>query len=466
MSLATFLDDVAGRFAGNEALVFEGRRWTYADLHDAARRVAFGLVADGVTPGDRVGIHIRNRPEAVIVLFGAAMAGATAVPLSTFSTRAELDFMVDQAGVRTVLTHDALPDAGERPLPPPASGDEPGLIIYSSGTTSTPKGMVHAHRAPLLQFRWQAELFRRTPETRVWTALPMFWGAGLTTMGATLAAGACWVMQETFDAGEALALMARERVTEPYCLPHQTAALAEHLDWATTDLSGLRCVFGKSAFARHPKVDGDTSWNMPVGYGLSETCTFFSAHGAGTPRQLMKESLGPLLPGNEVKVVDDELCVKGPTLMLHYVGKTPEECFDADGFFRTGDTGFVDDDGHLHFTGRRTEMIKTGGANVSPAELEVALRACRPVKLARIIGVPDPRLDQVVVACITLKDGEHATEDDIKGFLRERVSSYKVPKRVLFFADGDIPMTGSDTKVRDAELLALVQQRLDNGATT
>ena len=462
LTLGGFLDEVADRFAGNEALVFGDARWTYADLHRDARRVAHGLVGAGIGRGDRVAIHMRNRPEAVMALFGTAMAGAVAVPLSTFSTPSELDFMVGHCGARLVLTADTLPSGGGGHLPSADPGDA-GLIIYSSGTTSTPKGMVHGHRAPALQFWMQAELFRRHEGTRLWTALPMFWGAGLTAVGSTLAAGGCWVVQETFEPGQALALMARERVTEPYSLPHQTAALAEHPDWEATDLSSLRCVFGKSAFARHPTVDGDTSWNMPVGYGLSETCTFFSAHGADTPRQLLKESLGRLLPGNEVRVVDGELLVKGPTLMQHYVGMTPEECFDDDGFFPTGDGGFVDDDGYLHWTGRRTEMIKTGGANVSPAELEVALRACQPVKLARVIGVPDPRLDQIVVVCVTLKDGAEATEDDIKAFLRERVASYKVPKRVLFFADGEIPMTGSDTKVRDAELMALVEGQLQNG---
>jgi acyl-CoA synthetase (AMP-forming)/AMP-acid ligase II len=140
----------------------------------------------------------------------------------------------------------------------------------------------------------------------------------------------------------------------------------------------------------------------------------------------------------------------------------PDECFDADGFFHTGDAGFVDADGFVHWEGRRTEMIKTGGANVSPAEIEVQLRACPPVKLSRVIGVPDARLDEIVVACITLKDGAEADADDIRAFLKERVAAYKVPKRVLFFADGEIPMTTSDTKVRDDALLALVRERLAN----
>jgi acyl-CoA synthetase (AMP-forming)/AMP-acid ligase II len=536
LTMGAFLEEVGARFAGNEALVFDDPlldgatvRWTYADLRAEARRIGRALLALGVEPGEAVGILMGNRPEAVAALFGAAMAGAVAVPMSTFAPRPELAHMLDQADVTVVLTQerllarrfadDVLALAADLPAlrhlavlgrfvrpgdgeiaPEPigvyrwdellAAGEtvddaalderiaattpnDDALVIFSSGTTSTPKGMLHGHRAPTLQFWLQAQIFGRHEATRMWTALPLFWSAGLNTaMVSTLAAGGCWVMEETFEPGEALALMSRERVTEPYSLPHQTGALEEHPAWASTDLSSLRCVFGKSAFARHPSVRGDTTWMMPVGYGLSETCAFFFTHWWHTPREVTKQSMGKLLPGNQLRVVDPdtgvalgvgeegELAIKGPTLMKRYLGRAPEDCVDADGFFHTGDAGHVDADGCVHFSGRRTEMIKTGGANVSPAELEVQLRACPPVKLARIVGVPDPRLDQLVVACITLKDGATATEADIQAFLRERVAAYKVPKRVLFFADGEIPMTTSDTKVRDEALLALVEARL------
>jgi acyl-CoA synthetase (AMP-forming)/AMP-acid ligase II len=522
LTIGAFLEEVAARYAGNDALVFDDPlrggltvRWTYADLRAEARRVGRSLVALGVERGDAVGILMGNRPEAVASLFGAAMAGAVAVPVSTFAPGAELAPMLSLAEVHLVLTQDqlltrrladdlaalraCLPALRHVVSTPTGWGaflahgdgvadatlderiaattpDDDALVIFSSGTTSAPKGVVHGHRAPALQFWLQAQIFGRHEVTRMWTALPLFWTAGLNTaMGSTLAAGGCWVMQETFEPGEALALMRRERVTEPYSLPHQTAALEEHPAWATTDLSSLRCVFGKSAFARHPTVQGDTSWMMPVGYGLSETCAFFFTHRWDTPRELVKQSMGRLLPDNQLRVVDPEsgralgtgeegeLAIKGPTLMKRYLGQTPEACVDADGFFHTGDAGHVDAEGYVHFAGRRTEMIKTGGANVSPAELEVQLRACPPVKLARIVGVPDPRLDEIVVACVTLKDGAAAGAEDIQAFLRERVAAYKVPKRVLFFADGEIPMTGSDTKVRDDALVALVERRLTTG---
>jgi len=543
LTIGGFLEEVCARFAEHEALVFDDPlldgatvRWTYADLRREARRVARALVGAGVSKGARVGVLMGNRPEAVAAFFGAPLIGAVSVPLSTFSPRAELDFLVQHSDVSVLLTQTGMltrdfvadvvglcPEAARDPagavrsttypflrrvaavglagaeggvqrwdeflgageavddalldaLREQVSPSDLGLIIYSSGTTSRPKGMLHNNRAPTLQFWLQARIFARHDHTRMWTALPMFWTAGMNTaMGATLAAGGCWVMQEAFEPGEALRLMARERVTEPYALPHQTAALEEHPDWPTTDLSSLRCVFGKSAFARHPTVNGDTGWNMPVAYGLSETCAIFITHYSDTPRELLKESMGRLLPGNQLRIVDPgtgrllgpdengELAIKGPTLMEHYVKKNREECFDDDGFFHTGDAGYYDDDGYVHWTGRRTEMIKTGGANVSPAELEVELRACKPVKLARVIGMPDPRLDQIVVLCVTLKEGMETTAEEIIDFLRGRVAAYKIPKRVLFFAEGEIPMTRSETKVRDDELTALVASRLAAG---
>jgi len=540
LTIGGFMTEVCARFAANEALVFDDpldrratRRWTYAELGRQTHRAAAALMAGGVGKGSRVGILMGNRPEAVAAYFAAPLVGAVIVPLSTFSTAPELDFLLRHADIEVLLTQTVmlqrrfvddveslcpeLRQAGSgrwqsRSFPflarvasvgldqprgrietwdgflatgeSVSDGDvdaraaeiapsDEGLIIYSSGTTARPKGMLHNHRAPTLQFWLQARVFGRSASTRMWTSLPMFWTAGMNTaMGSTLAAGGCWVMQESFEAGEALRLMARERVTEPYTLPHQTAALEEHPDWAGTDLSSLRCVFGKSAFARHPTVTGDTHWNMPVAYGLSETCSGFATHYSDTPRELLKASMGRLLPGNRLRVVDPEtglalganqngeLAIAGPTLMEHYVKQDRDECLDADGFFRTGDAGFFDDDGYVHWTGRRTEMIKTGGANVSPAEIEVALRACQPVKLARVLGLPDARLGQMVVLCVVLKDGTEATAADIQHFLRQRVAAYKVPKQVVFFTDGEIPMTNSDTKVRDTELMGLVTARL------
>ena len=521
LTLPGFLAEVVERSGPEEAVVLDDPlrdgatvRWSYDDLGREARRIARALAATGIGPGRTVAVLMGNRPEALAAIFGATMAGAVAAPVSTFAPRPELGGLLVACSADMVLTQhrllarrpdedvaaaaealaragrvvslgtggwdaflaagdddhlDAVVDRRAAELTP----DDPALVILSSGTTAAPKAVLHAHRSPSLQFWVQARLFGRHPGTRMFSALPIFWTAGLNTaVGSTLAAGGCWVAQETFEAGSALALLERERVTEPYTLPHQTAAMAERPDWASTDLSAVRCAYGKGAYARHPSVHPDPGWIMPVGYGLSETCAFVAGYRSDDSREQVKVGHGRLLPGTRLRVVDPdsgrvlgpgqegELAVAGATLMLGYLGRDPASCFDGDGFFHTGDSGHVDGDGIVHYTGRRTEMIKTGGANVSPAEIEVALRACPPVKLSRVLGVPDERLDQLVVACIVCREGMTATEDEVTAFLRERVAAYKVPKRVLFLAEEEVPMTAGGTKVRDEELRPIVLARL------
>lgn len=519
LTLGDFLVEVCAVHAEREALVFDDPlqdyatvRWSYAELERQSRKAAARLVRRGIGLGTRVGLVLGNRPEMVAAIFGTALAGGVPVPISTFSTPLELADLLERSAVSGVLTQtlllgrnlsdeisgligsgrlpflswcDVVDDPGGAPETDAAeagvvearrrvvSPGDPGLVLFSSGTTSEPKGMVHVHRAPTLQFWLLADVFRRRPQSRVWAPLPLFWTAGLTTaLGPTLAGGGCFVMQETFDAGQALRLLERERVTEPYTLPHQATALAEHPSWATTDLSKLREVYGKSVFTRHPSVTGDTAWTMPIGYGMSETCGTILSHRWANSRDEMKASTGRLLPGARLRVIDPdtgeqlgvgadgELAVAGPTVVDRYVGKTRAESLDPDGFLRTGDMGYVDADGAIHWTGRRTEMIKTAGANVSPAELEFALRACPDVRRTKVVGIQDERLGEVVVLCAEPAAGAHPSEQSLKAFLSQRVAKYKVPRHVLFFAPGEMPSTSSDTKIRDTDLMALAEARL------
>ncbi len=546
LTLGGFLFEVAERHRDRELLTFydshaagkDSKRisWTYGELLDQAMTMAAAMIADGVTKGTRVGIVMGSRPECVATIFGAALAGAVVVPLSTMAGSEELAYLIRHADIHTLFTQQTLGGKHELlntiyKLCPPlreAKNDEfyneqfpylrkvvalglensegalvawqsylasaknvspeivrarcdevspadMGLIIYSSGSTANPKGVLHTQRAPTLQAWHQAKIFCRTPDTRIWTTFPLFWTAGFNTvMGATMAAGGTWVMQELFEAGAAIELVEKEKVTEPYALPHHTGAMEEHANWLQADFSAVRCVSGRSPFRRHPSVtNNDPNWHGVWAYGASETCAISITHYANTDPEILTASAGRLLPGNSLRVVDTnsgeilgvgeegELCINGPTLMDRYVKANREACFDADGFFHTGDSGYYDADGYVHWTGRLTDMIKTAGANVSPAEVQRVIQRVLPTfKISQLIGVPDEKLGQIVVLCVVLQDGDSQTEDGIRAALKEHLASYKVPKRVLFFEEDEIPMTASGEKVKDAELRELAAQRL------
>jgi acyl-CoA synthetase (AMP-forming)/AMP-acid ligase II len=177
------------------------------------------------------------------------------------------------------------------------------------------------------------------------------------------------------------------------------------------------------------------------------------------------------LPGNTFRVVDPltgkvlkrgevgELCVKGPTMMLGYLRVAAEDIFDDDGFFRTGDGGFVDVEGRIHWHGRLNDIIKTGGANVSPLEIDAVLRECPGVKVAATVGVPHETLGELVVACIVPKPDAKLDESSVRAFVAKQLSSFKVPRRVLFVAESDLELTASN-KVKTAPLRELAAKRL------
>jgi acyl-CoA synthetase (AMP-forming)/AMP-acid ligase II len=205
-------------------------------------------------------------------------------------------------------------------------------------------------------------------------------------------------------------------------------------------------------------------------YGNTETLTLNCAHPSGTPPEISKGNHGFPLPGNTIKIVDPmtgqgvernvngEIAVKGPTLMLEYLRVPSENAFDEEGFFRTGDGGFIDDQGRLHWLGRLNDIIKTGGANVSPLEIDAVLIQCPGVKIGATVGVPHDTLGELVVSCVVVEAGVTLDEVTVRSFLAKQLSSYKVPRRVLFLEESDLTFTASN-KVKTAPLRELATQR-------
>src|SRR4030095_16083830 len=224
-----------------------------------------------------------------------------------------------------------------------------GALFFSSGTTSKPKGILQSQRAVALQWwRWR-RLMSVGDDVRTWTANGFFWSGNFSmVIGSAFSTGGALVLQSTFQAEEALALMETERVTMPFAWPHQWAQLEEAPNWGTVDLHGLRYVDDSTPLARHPTVKA--AWQLPAAYGTTETLTINTAFPSSTPAEIRSTSHGETLPGNTLKIVDPltgvvvprgqrgEIAVKGPTLMLGYLGIPADESFDAAGFFNTGDS--------------------------------------------------------------------------------------------------------------------------------
>jgi fatty-acyl-CoA synthase len=346
-----------------------------------------------------------------------------------------------------------------------------GLIFFSSGSTAKPKAIMHTHRAAAIQsWRW-SRIYNVDPDVRSWAANGLFWSGNFAmALGTTFSAGGCMVLQSAFNPGEALRLMQAERVTLPIAWPHQWAKLVEDPAYQEVDLGALRYVGETSALRTHPTVNCD--WQEPMSsYGNTETFTLITVHPSGTAPEIANGNHGYALPGNTVRIVDPlsgkvlplgqagEIAVKGPTMMLGYVGVASEDTFDEEGFFRTGDGGFIDEQGRLHWQGRINDIIKTGGANVSPLEINAVIQQCPGVKIVATVGVPHDTLGEIVVACVVPEDGAKIDEASVRAFAAQQLSSYKLPRRVLLLQESDLAVTSSN-KIKTADLRVLAAQRL------
>ncbi len=538
LTLPGYLREVTQRFSEREALVFHegGARisWSYALLWERAAEVARSLLSLGCGKDSRVGILMTNRPEWLAAVFGAAIAGCTAVPLSTFSTEPELDCLLRTAAVGVLLVEQRIANkdfvamlARLEPLllePPGARstrfphlrhlaliGDAPagsafenwktfcargiaipielaertaeevrptdiGAILFSSGSTATPKAIINSQRGVAIHlWRWR-RMFALEGDIRAWTPNGFFWSGNFgTVLGATLSAGGCLVLQSIFEPVAALDLIAAERVNYPTAWRHQWKQIVEAPNWNDVDLSAVRFLGADQPLAVHPTIRlGD--WHEPSSYGSTETFTITTGHASDATAEIAHASHGPALPGNTVKIIDPisgtilprgeqgEIAVKGPTLMLGYLGVPPEQAFDAEGFYRTGDSGWIDNIGELHFEGRLSTVIKTGGANVSPLEVEHVLETMAGIKIARCVGVPDDALGELVVACIVPAEGAMLSAEAVYAFARKRLASYKTPRRILFLEDSAMQLTGS-AKIKPAELRLLAIAKLAAQAT-
>jgi acyl-CoA synthetase (AMP-forming)/AMP-acid ligase II len=496
------LRDRASKRPDHPLLICDDDVLTYADAASRSAALAKGLLADAAGRGSHVGLLYPNGSAFVVGWLAAARIGAVAVPLSTFSTSDELRTLLCQADIEVLLAtpsfrgtdyvqvlRDAVPDFGlSRPLHAPSTpalrrvdfddddlvgagtdvnddvlaaaeaGVRPSdrlVIVYTSGSTSDPKGVIHQH-GPLIRHLDNLNELRRYREDEVlFSNSPFFWIGGFAySLLGTLLAGGTLVCSNATDPAATLDLLERARPTMVNGFAASVVHLAEDPSFAGRDLTSIgRGNLWPILPAAVRPVDPELRHNM---FGMTETGSVCLASDDECDQpEHRRGSYGRPVPGFEARIVDPEtgancdidqvgeLRLRGPFLMEGYYGRERHETFTPDGWFRTSDLFHADADGFFYFAGREGDVIKTAGANVSPREVEAAIADVTGL-IAHVIGIDDPDRGQVVAAALRVPRGRQAPDaDTLRTALRKRLSVYKVPKQFLALADDEVQMLSS-----------------------
>jgi long-chain acyl-CoA synthetase len=471
-NLSSVLEQAVASQPDRPAVRMDDLVLTYRQLHDAAARVTALLASAGVEPGDRVGLMLPNVPAFPIAFYGALGTGAVVVPMNPLLKSREVGYYLGDSGAKVIFAWHAAAgeaakgaaDAGaqvitveEPDLSGPLAGvtpqrewadaahDDDAVILYTSGTTGTPKGAQLTHGGLARNARLTAQtLLGNSPDDVMMGCLPLFHVFGLTCgLNATVTAAGTLTLLPRFDPGKALEIIERDAVTIFEGVPTMYAAMLHHPDADPSRAASLRlCVSGGAAMPVEILRGFEAKFGCIIleGYGLSETSPVASFNHPDKERK--PGSVGTPVEGVEMRLVGDdgatvpagevgEIAIRGHNVMKGYWGR-PEATAEAipDGWFRTGDLARIDEDGYYFIVDRKKEMIIRGGYNVYPREIEEVLHEHPAVAEAAVIGIPHPELGEEVCAAVSLKPGASATPEELRAFARERVAAYKYPRHV------------------------------------
>ncbi|MFC5929443.1 long-chain-fatty-acid--CoA ligase [Cryobacterium melibiosiphilum] len=495
--------------ATHTALISGDNRLSYDELAERVDRLANALDARGIRSGDRVAYLGENHPAFLETLFACGVLGAIFVPLNTRLAAPEIAFALTDSGSRILVHAASLAALAERgsegtqvaerimvaDAAAPAAGtgsagqasriemlddviagasathrdenvtlDDPALILYTSGTTGQPKGALLTHgNMTWNSFNVLVDYDFVSSDVALMIA-PMFHVASLG-MGVlpTLLKGGSVVLEPKFEPGRTLHLIEQHRATVISGVPTTYQLLCEHPDWATTDISSLQKLTcgGSAVPVRVLEAYEKRGLSFSGGYGLTET-----APGATSlaPHKSREKAGSAGLPHffTDVRVVDElgdevargevgEIQISGPNVIREYWNRAEAtaDSYAGNVWFRSGDMGYFDEHGYLFISDRLKDMIISGGENIYPAEIELAISELHSVSSVAVIGVPDEKWGEVPCAIVTVRDGFTLDAADIQTHLRDRLARYKIPKRVVVVAE--MPRTASG-KIRKADL--------------
>jgi malonyl-CoA/methylmalonyl-CoA synthetase len=470
VSLLSLLDRSLRGRAGEPGLDFCGERLTFGAIDASSNRVAHELIGRGLAPGDRLAIHLQNRPEFVTLVLGCLKAGVIAVPINILYKEREAGHILADARPRAIVVEDAAPAPGaepwpldalmasaasrtpERPLPAPCAAD-PATLIYTSGTTGAAKGAVLTHANFAANAAMLVDAWRFTTADRLLVALPLFHVHGLgNAVMCWLASGCRARLLPRFDQRTAAADLLDFRPTVFFGVPTMYVRLLEIAEEAARRIGGAARLFvsGSAPLSRetHTAFEARYGHRILERYGMTETLMTLGNPYDGERRA---GTVGLPLPGVSIRIVDPqgrdvaggdtgELWVRSPTVCAGYWDR-PDATAGAfvDGWFRTGDTASRSADGYVTLHGRQSDLIISGGFNIYPREIEEVLGEHAGVAEVAVAGVPDPARGEVPVAFVVPAAGAPLDEAALEAFCRKELASFKVPR--AFVAVDALPRT-------------------------
>jgi fatty-acyl-CoA synthase len=510
MDLSEWIDRHARLTPERTAIRFPGRDISYGALAELVHRLASAMAASGLARGSCAAYLGLNSPEMLALLFACARLGVLFMPLNWRLAGpehrqmlehcppsllfVEPQFIAQTDAYRTTLLpliviafgraqpgwtgYDDFLARAAGPAPrdprfdPRLDPATPLLICYTSGSTGKPKGVLLSQDALAWNAANCADMHQLTPEDRILTTLPLFHVGGLNNLTTpALQAGCTVVLHPKFDPEACFDAIERERITLTVLVPAQLDMMMASPRWQSADFSSLRMITTGSTIVPARIIDAVHARGVPLVqiYGATETCPIAVCLKAADAKR-KAGSTGKAAAHCELRIVDDtgkdvaqgaigEILVHGPNVMIGY-WKAPQETAAAlvDGWFRSGDMGHQDAEGFLYVDGRKKEMIISGGENIYPAEIENLLAECQDIAEASVVGRPDERWGEVVVAVVAPKAGHTLTSASVLQLLEGRIARYKHPKEVVFV--GELPKTALG-KVRKEDVRQMVALATD-----